>query len=225
MEQEGITKPVYVSPNHAAKPSRAQLYAALSQAQAEIEPPKKDKKVDFRTKAGGILKYNYADLASVFKAIKKPFQKHGLCILQPIETQNSKLYIRTILAHKSGESAESVIEINRTSDPKEQASILTYFKRYSLCAMVGVESEEDTDAPRPQPKPPAKPQAKAKPAPGRQIPSPSKPDEIVLWIRNIVQVKQLNTEMNQMLDIMEHKSLEDCSMAELKEVVKWVKEQ
>jgi len=222
MEQEGITKPVYVSPVSGFPNQK--IYVALSALQGELKPIKRDATNPF-------FKSKYAPIEAIYDVLLPLLANNGLAITQTTEIRNDMLVLHTRLCHISGETIASEWPVAKVHQKQQEiGSALTYARRYSVISICGVTSEEDDDgnaaSGKTEPyKPKVKTQAPPKPKQGRQIPSPSKPDEIVLWIRNIVQVKQLNTEMNQMLDIMEHKSLEDCSMAELKEVVKWVKDQ
>ena len=51
---------------------RNELFAALALAQSEFEPVITDGKVDFNTKSGQKVKYNYASFAAIVKMTTKP---------------------------------------------------------------------------------------------------------------------------------------------------------
>jgi|ERR1051326_8217379 predicted aconitase len=119
-----------------------QLITALAKAQGEMSSASKDSKG---------YNYKYADLASVWEACRGPLSHNGLAITQ-IETQNETGDILvTILGHSSGQWIRSIMPIRvkqssgKTNELQEMGSVLTYLRRYSLSAIVGVAPAEDDD--------------------------------------------------------------------------------
>lgn len=117
-----------------------ELVEALAKAQAEIKGAVKD------MTAGKDVKftYKYADLASVWDACRKPLTINDLAIAQITEIEDGKLYLDTMLMHKSGQWLKGrlpVEPVQRT--PQGIGSALTYAKRYGLSSMVGVAPEDD----------------------------------------------------------------------------------
>lgn len=148
------------------------LYSALSKAQSEIKPPKKDKNVDFSAN-GRRIKYSYASLADIIECIRKPFANHGLSFCQSMQLENGSFLLVTSIFHSSGaERITSTMPLPdpTTMKPQDFASILTYFKRYSLASLAGVESEEDDDGQLAQEN--VAPAEKTKPAPKASEPTP-----------------------------------------------------
>lgn len=115
------------------------LYEALSKAQGEIKPPKKNAEAHFG---------KYANLSSILEAIKGPFSKHGLCVSQQITDQG----LRTVLAHKDGGRLVSLMPLPSPVQVKiqEYGKQLTYSRRYSITAIVGIEGDEENDPDNPQ---------------------------------------------------------------------------
>lgn len=113
------------------------LYSALAAAQAEMGPALKDStNPAFRSK--------YADLASVMAACLPSLNKHGICVVQPICDEDGKRYVKTVLAHESGETLECRVElIVGKNDMQGYGSAVTYARRYGLMAMAGVAPEDD----------------------------------------------------------------------------------
>jgi len=150
--------------NETTKPDIEQMgafYAALSKAQGEFKEIPKTKTVDFKMKNGGRQQYSYADLADVRRATQKGLSDNGLCIIQHLYGP----MLVTRLACSSGGYIESSMPINLNQDVKSLGSQITYFRRYALCAILGVVADEDVDgdaqdtvqaAPR-KPNPPPKP--------------------------------------------------------------------
>lgn len=113
------------------------IYGALAAAQAEMGPALKDStNPAFRSK--------YADLASVMAACLPALNKNGICVLQPICDEEGKRYVKTVLAHESGETLECRVElIVGKNDMQGYGSAVTYARRYGLMAMAGVAPEDD----------------------------------------------------------------------------------
>lgn len=114
------------------------LAEALSKCQGELPPAKKDSKNPF-------FKSSYADLASVWDTIRGPMSRNGLAIVQPpMPTDNGHIVIRTILMHTSGEWISGDLSmVPVKNDPQSFGSAITYGRRYSLMAMLGVAPEDD----------------------------------------------------------------------------------
>jgi len=114
-----------------------ELAEALSKAQGEMENAVKDSTNPF-------FKSHYADLASVILAIKIPLSKNGLSYVQLVKTDNGITSVETILMHRSGQSiSASMIAKPAKDDMQSLGSAITYARRYSLQAMVGLSAEDD----------------------------------------------------------------------------------
>jgi len=88
------------------------------------------------------FKSKYADLAAIFDASRKPLSANGLAIVQTIE--NGVLHTR--LLHTSGQWIASEHPLPMSGRPQEIGSALTYARRYSLSALIGIAADEDDDA-------------------------------------------------------------------------------
>jgi hypothetical protein len=120
-----------------------ELAAALSKAQGEFQAAKMENTNPF-------FKSKYADLGSVIEASKDPCAKNGLAVAQPVACDGEKITVNTILMHASGQwiSSEFTMTIGETrgSSPAQAAgSLITYMRRYSLAAVLGLYADEDTD--------------------------------------------------------------------------------
>lgn len=120
--------------------SIAELAAALAKAQGEMTAAKKDSEnPHFRSK--------YADLAAVLDACREPLSKNGIAIIQLPASVGSAVVLTTVLAHSSGQWISSTGLGIDTVGAKNVAhaigSIVTYLRRYSLSAAVGISAEDD----------------------------------------------------------------------------------
>lgn len=117
----------------------AKLDGALAKAQGEIEAASKDKvNPAFRSK--------YADLTAVWTAIRPSLSKHLIAVTQwPMHSDDNKLHIVTRLAH-DGEwiKCEFSVPLDK-STAHGYGSAVTYAKRFSLAAAVGVVADDDDD--------------------------------------------------------------------------------
>lgn len=116
-----------------------ELAAALSKAQGEMQAAIKDKVNPF-------FKSSYADLGSVWDAARPVLSKHGLCVMQTTELTQDKIVMVTTLAHTSGQWVKSYLPLNPAkNDSQGVGAAITYLRRYSLSAIVGVVCDDDDD--------------------------------------------------------------------------------
>lgn len=116
-----------------------QLAEALAVAQGQIETAKKDSTNPY-------FKSKYADLASVFDAIRKPLADNGLSIVQIPTIKNLGVELETSLIHSSGQYITGKLQMPfKEPSPHAIGSAITYARRYSLQSIVGVCSDEDDD--------------------------------------------------------------------------------
>ncbi len=124
-----------------------ELAAALSKAQAAIQPAVKDaENLGFKNaKTGKASKY--ADLAAVWDACRAPLSTNGLSVVQlPADAEAGRVALTSILLHASGQYISATFSMRLMQDtPHGAGSALTYLRRYALAALVGVVADEDDD--------------------------------------------------------------------------------
>jgi hypothetical protein len=117
-----------------------ELAKALSKTQSEIKGAVLDSENPF-------FKSKYADLTSVWEACRKPLTDNGLAVIQTgvcLPEHPERVAIETTLIHSSGEWMSGVISARPTKDdPQSLGSCVTYLRRYSLSALVGICPEDD----------------------------------------------------------------------------------
>ncbi len=121
--------------------STEKLDAALAKAQASIGAAAKDSRNPHFNSA-------YADLASIWNACREALTSNGISVTQwPTEGDDkTRLYIVTRLAC-GGEWIQARWSMPVTKqDPQGFGSAMTYARRYSLAAAVGVAPDDDDDA-------------------------------------------------------------------------------
>jgi hypothetical protein len=118
----------------------AELATALAKAQAAVSPAVKDK-------TNPAFRSRYADLSSVWEACREALTSNGLSVVQmPINHAEGYAALRTMLLHTSGQWLATTVSARLIKDDAQGlGSALTYLRRYSLAAMVGVVADEDDD--------------------------------------------------------------------------------
>jgi len=120
--------------------SDAALNAALAKAQGEFPAIPKDKTV-----TAGSYTFSYATLDAILAACRPALTKHGLAIVQQLE-HNGQPSIRTELRHAEGGCISSSFPLPRMPEtPQQLGSLVTYLRRYTITALLGIAAEEDDD--------------------------------------------------------------------------------
>lgn len=121
-----------------------ELAAALAAAQGEFSTVKKDSENPF-------FKSKYADLSAVVKTAAPVLAVHKLAVSQFISTTvdgegNLVDTLTTWLIHQSGQYINDTMRLRLTKeDAQGQGSAITYARRYSYMAVLGLVADEDDD--------------------------------------------------------------------------------
>lgn len=127
------------------------LYEALAAAQAEFAPvPKLDE-----GQVGMSRKFKYAGYATLMKCVRPALTKHGIALIQPLHYRDGKAVTTTILAGH-GASIQTSYSFNAdyqrkdkngtvTDDCQEFGRSHTYYRRYQLQSILGIEGDDDAD--------------------------------------------------------------------------------
>lgn len=128
------------------KPAVANLYTDLIEVQKAIPTIAKTSKAVYG---------NYANFDDIIKIVRPLLNEHNFVLIQKTQTQQGEQFtsigIVTELIHVSGEKITSdpfIVPLQAEkgkSLAQTAGSILTYAKRYSLCALLGIATGDDTD--------------------------------------------------------------------------------
>ena len=130
------------------------IASALAKVQAEIKNPIKN-----QLNKGVMGSPKYANLEDTLQEYVRPIlSKHGMSVFQPIKTdETGRVGVCTVLFHESGEFIEGdyvfcEVKVPTNASGKEiltqgQATgvNITYLRRYSLNAALGINGDKDTD--------------------------------------------------------------------------------
>lgn len=139
METTQQTQETKAPPPRLQSDSIDKLAEALAKAQGEFTAATKEKtNPHFRSK--------YADLASIIGATRPALSRNGLCVTQQVSPNGHGVWVRTTLAHTSGQwIADQCWMPVAKMDAQGIGSAITYGKRYSLAALLCVAAEDDDD--------------------------------------------------------------------------------
>ena len=130
------------------------IASALAAVQAEIQNPIKN-----QTNSGVQGSPKYANLEETLSDYVRPvLAKHGMSVFQPIRSdENGRVGVCTVLFHKSGEFIEGdyvycdvVVPVSNQgkkvlTEGQATGVCITYLRRYSLNAALGINGDKDTD--------------------------------------------------------------------------------
>lgn len=109
------------------------LYTKLNEVKKEIGAISKDSTNPF-------FKSKYFDINSLLKHVEPLLQKNGLLLLQPIY---KGYVVSEIIEIKSGEKIQSALQLPEIDDPQKIGSCVSYYRRYTLQSLIGLQSEDD----------------------------------------------------------------------------------
>lgn len=121
-----------------------QLIQALHSIQTELPAVPKN---------GNGYNYSYQTFEDIVLAVRPLLLANDVVMVQQVTTPNNAGYIavRTTLYHVSGELLTDVAEIpipmmKGVNEAQQAGSAITYAKRYSIAALLGIIDQEDNDA-------------------------------------------------------------------------------
>ena len=93
-----------------------------------------------KTETNPFFKSKYFDINSLIQQIEPLLEKNNLLLLQPIENNKVKSVIYEV---ESGTFVSSEIELPNLTDPQKLGSAITYYRRYTLQSLLGLQAEDD----------------------------------------------------------------------------------
>lgn len=103
------------------------------------------------TAQAGKKTYKYLNLATILKTIKPVFEKHGLAFSQRVTFDNTGEArqvigtVETIIFDDKEQMVACSYPFFVTGDPQQVGSAITYARRYSLYAVLGIFPDKDDD--------------------------------------------------------------------------------
>ncbi len=108
------------------------IYKKLAEAKKEIGKISKDQKNPH-------FKNTYFDINKLIEEVEPILQKHGLLLLQPIQSGG----VNTMIIDNEGNNVESFMALPDLVDPQKMGSAITYYRRYTLQSLLALQAEDD----------------------------------------------------------------------------------
>lgn len=113
------------------------IYKKLLKVQKEVGAISKDSKNPF-------FKSKYFDINQLIEHVQPVLNKHGLVLLQPIEGGSvSSIIIDSEQKDNDDSQVCSSLELPQITDPQKLGSCITYYRRYTLASLLGLQAEDD----------------------------------------------------------------------------------
>lgn len=119
------------------------IYKKIFNAKKEIGKISKDSKNPF-------FKSSYLSLNGLIEAVEDVLEKHDLLLLQPLGNGGVS---SIIFDTESDDKVESFMMLPNITDPQKLGSAITYFRRYTLQSLLGLQAEDDDGNNAAKPKP------------------------------------------------------------------------
>ena len=120
--------------------STDKLFAAFSAFQGEVKNPGASADNPF-------FKSRYTPLDDILDLARPILAKHGLSVAQEPCSTDGAVGVATVITHQSGQYMQSEPYYLKLAkdDPQGGGSAITYARRYSLAAMLGIATDPDDD--------------------------------------------------------------------------------
>lgn len=122
---------------------RSETIAKLTEALCKVQAELKNVPFDMQNSH---FKTRYASLGACINIYRPVLAKHDLFVAQTFDSKDGIVFLITTLFHISGEYLDSIYPILPVKpDPQGYGGAITYARRYTVCALLGLASEEDDD--------------------------------------------------------------------------------
>ena len=109
------------------------IYKKLLEVQKEVGAISKDSKNPF-------FKSKYFDINQLIEHVQPVLNDKGLVLIQPLFEDT----VRSIIVDsETGEKIESGLSLPQLTDPQKLGSCITYYRRYTLASLLGLQAEDD----------------------------------------------------------------------------------
>lgn len=109
------------------------IYTKLAELKKEVGKMTKDSKNPF-------FNSKYFDINQLLEHLEPLLQKNNLIVLQPII---NKEVVSKIIEIETGDEIFSSLELPPLTDPQKIGSAITYYRRYTLQSLLGIQAEDD----------------------------------------------------------------------------------
>jgi len=108
----------------------------LLELQKALKPIKKDS-------TNPHFKNTYFDINTVLEVVLPELNKLDLCLAQPILVIDGKNVLTTVILDNETQLIGSQILLPDLQDPQKLGGAITYYRRYAIVCLLGLEAEDD----------------------------------------------------------------------------------
>lgn len=121
-------------------PAAMTAHARLASALAEMTSPTANK-------VNPAFKSRYATLDHILDHVRPILAKHGLALTQSVYSSEGRVGVRTAVVHPEGliELGEITVAVKPETSAQQVGGILTYLRRQSIQAALGIATDLDDD--------------------------------------------------------------------------------
>lgn len=128
--------------------ARAAFFEALAVVQESMPEIPKKRTAKIATRGGGSYAYRYAALEDITRTIRPVLRQHGLSYSWDVAQSDGALIVTCVLRHVDGheERASFPVPVDNKaamSDAQKHGAALTYGRRQSLVAVLGLTTADD----------------------------------------------------------------------------------
>lgn len=175
------------------------IYKKVFDVQSSVERIKKDSKNPH-------FKNTYVDINGVLEAILPRLNESKVLLLQPTFTTNGVNYLQTKLVdYEDGSEIVSDMILPPNLDAQKTGSALTYYRRYMLVSMLGLQAVDDD--------------GKAGSSPIKETKAPT--EEMILEMESLMNGNE--DFKNQWLNFLQVKSFDKASLGQIEKAIKQIK--
>lgn len=129
--------------HHHPHDSLLKMRARLAKVVASIEPLVRDHLAEV-----GTYEYTYTDINSILGKLKPLMAENGLALMQPLATMDGHVIVQTLVIDT--ETGDHLVfdgpGFPAKGDPQAAGSAITYYRRYALVSLFGLEQRDDDGA-------------------------------------------------------------------------------
>jgi hypothetical protein len=114
------------------------LNQSLVKFHANLKPIAKDAQNPF-------FKSDYLTLSGILDAVRPLLASVDLALIQVMRVDGDKTILITKIIHVTGEEITSEMILPHNPDPQKMGTLITYYKRYQLQALLGISTTEEDD--------------------------------------------------------------------------------
>ena len=133
--------------------AESSLTVALAEFKNGCPPIRKTKKIDYATKSGRKVKFEYAPLEEIQRTVDPVLHRFGLSYTFDTKATEKSVQTTVRLQHVDGAFRESSVTLPvsgpQDSPAQQYGGTITYGKRYALGDVLGITIEDDVDGAQP----------------------------------------------------------------------------